>query len=389
MIYNNFKSVVIRELTRIFSRPLYLLSTVGTMTLIYVFFFTLMREGVPENLSIGVVDLDKSTISRRIIREVDAMPDVKVTGYYESFGEARDAMQRGKIFSFLVIPEDTYKEILEFRRPHLSYYVNQGYLLGGTLSMKELMTLTNLAPAAVQRELLRAKGKNEREIMGIIQPVVIDSHFIGNPYANYPIYLLTTIFPGILGLIILLTTTYAIGIELKDATSHEWLDVAGGSIRTALFGKLLPYTILYMLLGLAGLSCMYLWMHYPMNGNLGYYMIGYLLYIISMQAIGIFLIGITPVLRDAVCYSTLYGILAVTMSGFTFPVSAMTPALQGLSWLFPLRQFYLFTADVSLLGCTPNETIGYLMIIALFCLLPFTVIRRLNKALIYQNLPRK
>ena len=383
-----FKDVAVRELQRFFRNPVYLIATVGMMSLIYVFFLTFLNEGTPQNLPIGVVDYDHSTISRRLAREVNTTPYAEIKERYSSFSEARDAMQCGEIYAFLVIPENFYADILAFHQPKLSFYMNQTYLLGGSLSMKELTTMCNLAPIAVQRELLRARGYNDRTIMGLIQPVVIDSHLVGNPYMNYPAYLLTTVFPGILGLIVLLVTTYAIGSELKNTTSRQWLKTAGKSYYVAMAGKLFPYTILFFFLDLVGIILMFHFFRFPMAGNMGFYMIGSLLFIVTMQCVGVFFAGVMPVISTSLSLAILYGILAVTMSGFTFPLEYMPPAIQGLAVLFPLRSFYLFTVDTTLLGLPVAQTAKYLPMIAVFILLPFFTQKRLHKALIYQNYPK-
>lgn len=383
----DLKAVVVRELQRFFRNPVYLISTVGMMTLIYVFFLTFLNEGTPQNLPVGVVDNDHSTISRRLVREINTTPYAEIKGHYNSFAEARDAMQRGEIYSFFVIPDNFYADILAFQQPKISFYMNQAYLLGGSLTMKELTTMANLAPAAVQRELLRARGYNDNTIMGLIQPIVIDSHLVGNPYMNYPAYLLTTVFPGILGLIILLVTTYSIGIELKHRTSRQWLKTGGKSYFLSLAGKLLPYTLLYIILDLAGIILMFNIFKFPMAGNLGFYMVGSILFIITMQCIGVFFAGVMPVISTSISLSVLYGILAITMSGFTFPLEYMPSAIRGLAVLFPLRSFYLFTVDTTLLGLPVAQTAKYLPMIAVFMLLPLLVSKRLHKALIYQNYP--
>ncbi|MBR0073624.1 MAG: ABC transporter permease, partial [Bacteroidales bacterium] len=217
--------------------------------------------------------------------------------------------------------------------------------------------------------------------------IVIDSHLVGNPYMNYPAYLLTTVFPGILALIVLLVTTYSIGSELKHRTSHQWLKTAGKSYFTAIAGKLFPYTLLFFILNLAGILLMFHIFRFPMAGNMGFYMIGSLLFIITMQCVGVFFAGVMPVISTSISLAVLYGILAITMSGFTFPLEYMPPAIRGLSVLFPLRWFYLFTVDTTLLGLPVAQTAKYLPMIAAFILLPFFIQKRLHKALIYQNYP--
>ncbi len=335
-MFDNFKEVAVREIQRVFRNPVYIIATVGIMTFLYVFFFSFMGEGAPQSLPIGVVDYDHSNISRRLIREVNTTPYVDIRQQYTSFEEARDAMQRGKIYAFFVIPENFYADILAFQQPKMSFYMNQAYLMGGSLSMKELTTMANLAPAAVQRELFRARGYNDKTIMGLIQPVVVDSHLIGNPYLNYPSYLLTTVFPGILGLIILLVTTYSIGVELKNKTSRQWLKTAGKSYWIALAGKLLPHTLLYIIIYMVGVFLMFFVFRFPMEGSLAFYMLGAVVFIVTMQCLGVFFIGVMPVISTGLSLAILYGILAVTMSGFTYPLEYMPPAIQGLAVLLSL-----------------------------------------------------
>lgn len=386
-MFDNFKEVAVREIQRVFRNPVYIIATVGIMSFLYVFFFSFMGEGAPQSLPIGVVDYDHSNISRRLIREVNTTPYVDIRQQYTSFEEARDAMQRGKIYAFFVIPENFYADILAFQQPKMSFYMNQAYLMGGSLSMKELTTMANLAPAAVQRELFRARGYNDKTIMGLIQPVVVDSHLIGNPYLNYPSYLLTTVFPGILGLIILLITTYSIGVELKNKTSRQWLKTAGKSYWTALAGKLLPHTLLYIIIYMVGVFLMFFVFRFPMEGSLAFYMLGAVVFIVTMQCLGVFFIGVMPVISTGLSLAILYGILAVTMSGFTYPLEYMPPAIQGLAVLFPMRSFYLFTLDTAMLGLPIAHTAKYLLMIAVFMLMPLFVAKRLHKALIYQNYP--
>ena len=45
--------------------------------------------------------------------------------------------------------------------------------------------MVTLTGGAVQREVLRAKGYSEGAIMGMIQPIVVDEHRIGNAATNY------------------------------------------------------------------------------------------------------------------------------------------------------------------------------------------------------------
>ena len=82
-----------REIRRISRSPLYLFCILGAPLLCTIFFISLMREGLPTDLPIAVVDLDNSATSRNLIRQLDAFEQTKVVVRTASFSEARIEMQ--------------------------------------------------------------------------------------------------------------------------------------------------------------------------------------------------------------------------------------------------------------------------------------------------------
>ena len=241
--------VIWRELGIIRKRPVYILASVGVLVVNAIFYTTLMKDGLPHDLPIGVVDLDQSSTSRAFAQQLDATQLGEVI-YYDDLHLARRDMETGKLTSFVVIPEHFNADIQAQHQPHIGYYVNSLYFVGGALAYKDIMTMVNLVNGAVQREVLRAKGYNEREIRALIQPIVLDQHQIGNPATNYGVYLNGVLLPGILEMIVILITIYAVGTELKYGTSRQLLEMTGGSIEKALLGKLLPYNLIFTAEGL-------------------------------------------------------------------------------------------------------------------------------------------
>lgn len=75
------------------------------------------------------------------------------------------------------------------------------------------------------------------------------------------------------------------------------------------------------------------------------------LYVMAQQLMGVLLAGLVPDMHLSVCVAAIYGMLAFTMSGFSYPVTSMPPFIQGFSILFPLRQYYLCYVDIALYGC--------------------------------------
>lgn len=339
-----------RELGMIKESPRYLILLTSGILFSYVFFLTFMHEGQPENLPIAVVDQDGSYLSRRLCHEIDATQGVEVVAVYNTHREACEAMQRQEIFAFLEIPECTYSELLDFKTPHIALYSNNAYLLAGTLSFKTLSTISKLASAAVQREVMRKKGYTDDQIMGMIQPVEIDAHLISNPWGSYLPYVLTTMLPGIIGVMALLFTIYLVTNEYKLKTDKMWLEAAGGDMLSALAGKLLPYTLWFTLLGIVGNIVMFGFCHFICLGSFFTLSVAILLLVLAMQSMGVLLAGLIPDQHLAISIAAIYGMLSFSMSGFSYPVVNMPPALQALSYIFPLRHYYLTYDDVAMFG---------------------------------------
>lgn len=388
-LYTAIANTFARELKRMTGRPIYFISTVVIMAFSYVFFLTFFNEGQPNKMPVGVADLDNSTVSRQFIRNLEAMQHSRITMRLNSHKEAREEMQRGNIYAFVEIKRNFSKEAVTNRRPAITFYVNDGYLIAGSLISKDITYMSMATSIGMQQKVLRARGVEESRIMGIVQPIVLGTHLIGNPWANYGTYLLNVILPGILQLMVLMMTVFPIGVEYKERTSREWLNNSGNSFFAALTGKLLPYTIIFTVLGIIGNLLLYKYMHYPLNSSIGWMFLATFMLVIATQTVGILFIGITPVLRDGVTFAGLFGMLGVTFAGSTFPIEQMPSGTRIFSNLFPIHHYFEIYVNQALNGAGIQYSYIYFVALLSFTVLPVIVFNRLKKAAIHQNFPIK
>lgn len=370
-----------RETGIITKDRIYLLSMVIAPVLCAAFFLSLMNEGLPKRLPIAVVDMDGSTVSRNITRQIDAFEQSEVKLVTPDFHRARKMVQQGDIYAVLVIPEGFSHDISANRQPKITYYTNNAYLIAGSLLYRDLRTMSVLASGAAQLQVGQAKGKTDTEVLTSVQPIAIDTHPLGNPWLNYSVYLSNVLLPGVLGLIIFITTVYSIGTEIKYGGSRRLLEMSKGSMSIALAGKLLPHTVIFYAMGAAILTVMYGIMDFPHNSGILPMLLLMLLFVLSAQALGIAMISLLPDFRLGISFASLWGVISFSISGFTFPVEAMHPMLQSLSNLFPLRHYFLVYVDQALNGLPLSYSAGQLAWLAGFCLLPLPLLGRLRHAL--------
>lgn len=377
------RKALFREWRRMKDRPFYVVAPIIAMAFSVFFFYSFMKEGYPNQLPIAVVDLDQSGLSRTYIRNLEVTQQTKVVARCATYSEALDMMQRGKIYAFVLVPEGLETGAISGRTPEITYYLNDAYLIAGSLVLKDITYMNVLTSAAMQQKVLQAKGMPDNEILGVIQPVAVDNHMLANPWANYAVYLVNVLIPGILQLFILMLTIMAVGIELKERTARTWLRASGGSLFSAIVGKLLPYTVLFSALGFCCNIMLYKFMHFPMNGSFGMMCLATVFYVIATQAIGVLFVGLLPDLRKSISMGAFFGLLGFTYAGFTFPIESMPVGAQIFSDLFPLRHYYLIYVAEALNGVGGHYTLIYFASLSAFTLLPLLIWRRLKKTILY------
>ncbi len=379
--YRRILAISRRELGIYSRRPLFLFCLLVAPVLCVVLFVTLMDDGLPTKLPTGIVDEDNTQISRVSTRTIDALEETDIKYSYPDFTEARKAMQRGEIYAFFYIPRGTTEKAISNRQPQISFYTNDAYLLAGSLLMKDLKTASESTGMAITRENLYAHGLTETQAMGIIQPIVIESHPLNNPELDYSVYLNNVLLPGILILLITLATTYTIGLEWKQGTQKRLFAMAGNSSWIALIGKLLPQTLLFSLVFIFYDVYFYQFLRFPCNSGIFPMIMLGILTVLASQGFGVFLFGVfSGQMRLSMCICSLWGILSFSLAGFTYPVTSMAKWLEFFSWIFPLRQYYLIYVNQALNGYPASYVWTSVLTLVVFALLPVLVIRRYRTA---------
>ena len=300
--------VVQREWRRMTSRRLYF-GVCLVLPLFTLFFMaTIFGNGQMENIPIGIVDQDNTATSRDITRRMSAVPTFRVVRHFVDEAEARKAVQQKEIYGYLSIPPRFEQDMISGQDATLNYYYHYALLsVGG-----ELMAAfeSSLAPVALSPIVMKAValGVNEQQIETFLLPVQANNHPIYNPSLDYSVYLSQPFFFVLFQVLVLLITVYAVGSEIKFRTAGEWLQAAGGDITIAVIGKLLPYTLIFSLIGILGNFVMFGILHIPFQGSWLLLNGMTVLFIIATQALALFIFSLFPAV--AIIISIVHGRIA-------------------------------------------------------------------------------
>lgn len=343
------------------------------------FFLNLMHEGLPLQVPVAVVDMDHSTMSRRIARQLDANELVKISTELESYSKAIDQVRSGRIFGFFYIPRDFQAKVLSNRTPTLTFYSNMTVFVPGTLSFKGFKTIAVTTTGDIVSTTLMDAGISGALAGNLTMPLTLDSHPIGNPWTNYSIYLSPSFIGGLIALLVMMVTVFSICQEVKQGTSPQWLATAGGNMAIALAGKLLPQTIIFSAVGVAIQTVMYQLLHFPLNGSAPAVILSMILLVMSCQAFGVIVAEIVPNLRLGLSIVALIGILSFSIAGFSFPVEKMYGAIGIFSYILPIRYYLLIYIDQALNGIPLYYSRIYFIVMLGMLLLPILGLSRLKR----------
>ncbi|MGQ1890112.1 ABC transporter permease [Thermophagus sp. OGC60D27] len=371
--------VTLRELRRMGSRRLYLLLTLVFPLISIAFFVALFSPQVPRDLPIAVYDGDQTSTSRTLLRMIDATPSVEIAFQVSDPLEGKNHIETLDAYGMVIIPEGFEKDLIRGDLPTVKSYYNNAFLVAGGLINKDITTAVRTFAAGVGYSKHVKKGEEPLQALVKVSPVRLDKHILFNPYTSYFYYLVTCFLPVMLQIFIMSTVVYAIGVELKEGTAADWLTTAQGNMVHALSGKLLPYLFIYGLLMTLTYTILFQYFHVPLNGS--HLILGYnaVLFVLAYISVGILITSIFPSVRMALSISSVFGALAFTFSGLTFPYQAMYKAYVVAGQIFPFSHYLKVFNDQALKGAPLTSSFINLVALNLFLLIPFLVTGRLKR----------
>ncbi len=372
---------MIRELKRMSSKSIYMWILFILPLFTFLLFTSMFHKGKAEGFDIAVFDADNTALSRQITRWVNASPEVNIKTKVSSLEDGKNLIKDSKTRGLLYIQKGTENSLYQgHARKLVLYYSNANLSAGSGVSVGTIKAIKTLS-AGINLQKRMANKEMFSEAFNNIQPIIIETHTLYNPYVNYAYYLVTALLPVMLLMFIISSTIFAIGTELKYSTAHEWYKMSGESVIVALTGKLLPYSIIFIVEAFFMNTILFRFIEAPMNGSLLVIFISTIFFVFAYQAMGVFIISIFPNVRLSLSLGAAYSSLAFSFAGLTFPTIAMGKALQWFSKIFPYTHYLKIYINEAMKGLDLRYSLPYFWILSIFIILPFFLIPRLQKFL--------
>ncbi|WP_456461774.1 ABC transporter permease [Lutibacter sp.] len=359
-----------REITLLLSNKTIFIFAVILPFILFLFFNGLLKNGVARDLPIAVIDLDNSVISRNVISQLDATPELWIYQTFVNQQKGESLIRQGKIYGLVTIPKNFEADLKSGKQATIVNQYNSNILLPGGLEFKTFSKViaTISAKIFIQNQLL--KGVPMQQAIVNYQPVKLNNHVLSNPYTNYSYYLNSGFLAYFLQIIIILTTIYCFGNDLKYNKGNQLLRISNGKLNPIVFGKILPFTIWFFFVGLIMYYSMFVWQDFPLNGSKTALLIGLFLLIVASQSFALFFLSISNSFREALTYGSGFAAVSLSFSGITFPIFSMDKILQWISQIFPFTHFFELFIEQSQQGFPVYYSLKSIIILIILCLLP-------------------
>ena len=330
-----------REFALLRARPWDLAMITWVPLLAVLLIWWIFSAGLPERLPIGVLDQDRSALSRQIVRFLDATPGLRVVQRFDDEGAMARALTSGAVDAAVQLPRDLNREVKQGRTGQVVLLHNAQLGTHSSLIQRDVRTVVATVSGGVELAVRNKRGESMIAARATMEPLKAGTVALFNTSGDYEQFLGAALIPALLHILAMTAGAWAVGRELRDRSIGGWLGAAPRwhEALAALAGKLaLPFASL----SLVGITAM-LWITtgrgwHPV-GSLGWTLFALVVFLALSIALGGFVAALTRSLRTALSATGFITAPAFAFGGVGFPLVAMPALAQLWAALLPYTHY--------------------------------------------------
>ena len=290
--------------------------------------------------SFWLVDKFVNTQAFRVVEEVHSVDDLSA------------AIRSGHASIGLQIPPGYSRDILAGRTAHVQALIDGS---NSTVALKALNTAMGVTFLSSITNLLRTSGRE--------MPVELRPQVLYNPSMLSPNFYI----PGIIGIALQIATLFATTLSIvreRESGTIENLIVSPMSRWALMFGKLVPYLVISMIMATVLFIIMRWLFLIPINGSLSALYVSTLLYVFSMLSLGLLLSTWAQNHMQAMELTLAFILPSIFFSGYIFPRETMPWIFYAVGAVLPTTYFIALMRAIVLRGADFVDFWNQILILA-------------------------
>jgi ABC-2 type transport system permease protein len=376
MINSRLRSLVRKEFIQIVRDPRTLV-IMFIMPIIMLFLLGYAATNDVRNIPAAIFDQDRSAAARELIDAYRAADYFRFDFDVSSPEELQWLIDSGQARAGLIIPPDYGQRLTHGEQAQVAFVLDGSDPTIAATALSAATLIGQAKATAVLRATLETRGQSG----SIEAPVEVRTQVWYNPDLVSTYFMIPALIGTILQYMAVLLTSTAI-VRERERGTIEQLIITPIRSWELIVGKLAPYALIAFFNLLEVLIIGTLWFKVPVNGDLGLLLALSALFLISTLGIGLLISTIARTQFEAMMLAFVIQLPAIFLSGFFFPLAAMPPFLQALSYLVPLRYFLIIVRSIVIKGVGLAAVLPEVIALAIFGLVVMSIAaRRFHKRL--------
>lgn len=301
---------------------------------------------------VAVVDQDHTGLSRQIARFAMANPRLDVRLVTADVQEAQQALWRGEIEGYALLPADLKRSVLRGLPAVVSIEGNGAYALLNKAVLYGFSEAVGTVSAGVEIRKLQAGGQSAVQAARSRSPLVTQLVALFNPTEGYGSYVVPAV------ALLILQQTLLMGTAMLAGTWAEARRLRASM--SAWLGRLAALSGFGVLSGIFYFGWVFFLQDYPRGGNPFGALVLLAFYVPAICTLGL-LLGCWFRDRERALQVLLFTALPMAfLSGFSWPVEALPAPLQALRWLFPSTAGIQASLRLNQMGAPLHDVLPHL-----------------------------
>ncbi|MAE39987.1 MAG: ABC transporter [Psychrobacter sp.] len=295
--------------------------------IIYGFFYPWPYSSeVVNNVPVGIVDYDRSDLSRTISRYASASPQLNTVNFVDE-QQAKEAIWSDEIAGFMIIPAGLEQQVMAGKAASVSVLGNGGYFLLNKNVQTGFLQAVSTVSAGIEVKKSVAQGAYMPTAAQNIQAVPLQIAPLYNQTEGYGAYVVPAVSIIILQQTLLIAAAMLVGtwFEMRRHTTSI----------TGWLGRIAALSTLSFVVGCFYYGWAFELHNYPRGKNMLGSLLFLLIYCPTVATLGC-VFGLWLRQRERSMQVLIFSSLPVFfMSGYPWPANQLPEVLQIVRWLVP------------------------------------------------------
>lgn len=293
-----------------------------------------------KNVKLHLIDNDQTSTSRTLAEKFTRSGYFILIEQSYSDKDMESHLKSNEANMVMQIPNRFEKELMTLGVSKVQFIINaEDGAAAGIINAYALRIISAF--------VLEINEKNG--ILGITNPIDVQTSFWFNPELNYKTYMI----PGILAILVTMIGVFLSGMNIvreKEIGTIEQLNVTPIRKYQFIIGKLLPFLIIGLFELAFGLLIAKLVFDLPIVGSLTLIFSMAAIFLLAVLGIGLFISTVTETQQQAMFIAWFFMVIFILMGGLFTPIESMPKWAQNITLFNPVAHFMKILRAVLIKG---------------------------------------